>query len=93
MSRDRLAEAVGVQTPAIARVERGERFATHNLETLAKALSVEVRELFSFGDPVPQPLHLSQEATQLALLIDRAKPRQPELVSRLLRALRIILAE
>ena len=52
LTQERLAEAVGCSVEFISLVERGVNApSVASLETFARILKVEVRELFTFGEP------------------------------------------
>lgn len=83
MSRAKLCAAVGLSAQALARIERGERFNCANLAPLAKALGIQVRDLFDFDDAGAEaPAALSV----IVDLLTGATPDEIALVERLIRA-------
>lgn len=81
MSRAELASQVGIESNAMARIERGQRFNAANLAPLATALGVEVRDLFDFGNGTEHRLR-----SIMALLRPRTSV-QLDLAERVLRAM------
>ena len=52
ITQQRLAEVVGVSVETVSRMERGTSFPSINsVENVARALGVELRDLFTFNDP------------------------------------------
>ena len=54
ITQERLAELVGIDPKNISRIENGNNYPTaENLSSIAKALNVDVYELFVFHDNIP----------------------------------------
>lgn len=50
ITQERLAEAIGLDTPNLSNIERGKRFVSvETLEKIIHALGVEEKDLFDFG--------------------------------------------
>ena len=49
-NQEQLAELIGIESRTLSRIETGKSFTTiDTLEKIAKALDIEIQELFSFG--------------------------------------------
>ena len=50
LTQEKLAEAIGLDTPNLSNIERGKRFVSaETLEKIIKALNIEEKDLFDFG--------------------------------------------
>ena len=50
LTQEKLAEAIGLDTPNLSNIERGKRFVSaETLEKIVQALGVEEKDLFDFG--------------------------------------------
>lgn len=75
LSRQDIADAIGVKKPEIGRIERGEHL-PRPLEALARVLACEVRELFDAGAPRrPRGVQRIIALVEVATARDVAFPR------------------
>lgn len=87
LSRQQLADMVGLSKSAIGMIERGQRLNWRRLADIAQALECTPRDLLDFKDAS----HASSELAEIVALVQDASKRDPSFPATLLRVARSLL--
>lgn len=72
ITQERLAEAIGLDTPNLSNIERGKRFVSaETLEKIIHALDVEEKDLFDFGHIKPK----TELLNEIQILLNQANEK------------------